>query len=87
LVTGVWVGAEDRSVRFTRTSLGQGANTALPVWCYYMKKVWADSNLKVPVRPFDLPESLKSYNIDCDNNASSPSFDGDEVDMNELFGG
>ena len=35
LVTGVWVGAEDRGVHFSTTTLGQGANTALPIWGYY----------------------------------------------------
>ena len=38
LVTGVWVGCEDRSAHFKNGSLGQGANMALPIWGYYMKK-------------------------------------------------
>ncbi len=66
LVTGVWVGAEDRSVRFLSTNLGQGANTALPIWCYYMHKVWKDKRLGITQRPFDTPESLKNVNFDCD---------------------
>lgn len=37
LVTGVWVGCEDRSAHFRNGSLGQGANMALPIWGYYMK--------------------------------------------------
>ena len=65
LVTGVWVGAEDRSVRFLYTNDGMGTNTALPIWCYYMKKVWADKKLGVSTRPFDMPESLKNVNFDC----------------------
>jgi len=36
LVTGVWVGAEDPVVRFRTLSLGQGANTALPIWGEFM---------------------------------------------------
>ena len=43
LVTGVWVGAEDRAVRFAQTYYGQGANTSLPTWAFYMKQVYADS--------------------------------------------
>lgn len=86
LVTGVWVGAEDRSVRFTRTSLGQGANTALPIWCYYMKKVWADPSLGVSTRPFDVPETLKNDNFDCTNGSSGQEpFDGGDVDEKDLF--
>lgn len=38
LVTGVWVGCEDRSAHFRSGALGQGANMALPIWGYYMKK-------------------------------------------------
>lgn len=39
VVTGVWVGCEDRSAHFRNGGLGQGANMALPIWGYYMKKV------------------------------------------------
>jgi len=41
IVTGVWVGCEDRSAHFRNGALGQGANMALPVWGYYMKEVLA----------------------------------------------
>lgn len=41
LVTGVWVGAEDRYAHFRSTALGQGAATALPIWAYYMQGVYA----------------------------------------------
>lgn len=42
LVTGVWVGAEDRFAHFRSTAQGQGAATALPIWAYYMKSVYAE---------------------------------------------
>ena len=38
LVSGCWVGGEDRDIHFDSTRMGQGANMALPVWAYYMKK-------------------------------------------------
>ena len=76
LVTGVWVGADDRSVRFTSTDQGQGANTGLPIWCYYMKSVWANKDLKIEQRPFDIPESLKNYNFECSGNDNTDE-DGD----------
>lgn len=86
LVTGVWVGAEDRSVRFTRTSLGQGANTALPIWGYYMKKVWADPSLQIDQRPFDVPESLKTHNFDCDMNGTDQNLGtGNDIDAGDVF--
>ena len=45
LVTGVWTGAEDRSVHFDQTTFGQGAYMALPIWAGYMRKVYDDKNL------------------------------------------
>ncbi|MCB9195479.1 MAG: transglycosylase domain-containing protein [Flavobacteriales bacterium] len=47
LVTGVWVGCDHRGVRFSSTSLGQGANTGLPIWGYYMSSVYKDKNIKI----------------------------------------
>ena len=55
LTTGVWVGAEDRSVHFRSTRLGQGSHTALPIWAMYMKKVYNDPNLKISQGDFPKP--------------------------------
>ena len=65
LVTGVWVGAEDRAVRFRSLQLGMGTNMALPMWCYYMKKVYADSTLKISQGDFERPPSIIGNPIDC----------------------
>jgi len=65
LVTGVWVGADERAVRFATTTMGQGANTALPVWGYYMQKVKADSTLEYPDRDFEKPEKPLSVELNC----------------------
>ncbi len=46
LVTGVWVGGEARQIRFRSLQLGQGANTALPIWAKYMKKVYTDGGFE-----------------------------------------
>src|SRR5690606_13891836 len=45
LVTGVWTGCEDRAIHFISTNYGEGANSALPVFALYMKKVYADKSL------------------------------------------
>jgi penicillin-binding protein 1A len=66
LVTGVWVGNEDRSVHFRSIYYGQGATTALPIWALYMKKVYADDNLDVSDEDFELPENGISIELDCD---------------------
>ena len=56
LVSGVWVGGEDRSIHFDRMSLGQGANMALPIFSLYMQKVYADPNLGYDTaEQFDVP--------------------------------
>ncbi len=44
LVTGVWVGGEERYIRFNNGAIGQGAGQALPMWGRYMQKVLADGN-------------------------------------------
>ena len=68
LTTGVWVGAEDRSVHFRSTSLGQGSHTALPIWAYYMRKVYNDPNLHVSKGDFTKPNLPNvDLNFDCSN--------------------
>lgn len=64
LVTGVWVGCEDRSARFKSNTYGQGATAALPVWGYFMKLCYADPALKVSKEPFERPTNL-SIKVDC----------------------
>ena len=57
LVSGVWVGGEDRSIHFDNMSAGQGANMALPIWSIYMQKVYADETLGYSAEEqFDVPE-------------------------------
>jgi penicillin-binding protein 1A len=46
LISGVWVGAEDRRIHFRSLNLGQGAATALPVWGIFMKKILSDKKYK-----------------------------------------
>jgi len=66
LVTGVWVGGEDRAVHFPSITYGQGATMALPIWGLYMKKVYADKDLEISSGAFPRPENL-SIEIDCAN--------------------
>jgi penicillin-binding protein 1A len=65
LVTGVWTGAEDRSVHFASTALGQGANMALPVWALYMRKVYDDRSILINRGDFKRPDSFADWNFDC----------------------
>ena len=65
LVTGVWVGAEDPGVRFSTLSKGMGTNMALPIWGYYMQKVYADTSLGISTGDFERPEKKISIELDC----------------------
>ncbi len=75
LTTGVWVGAEDRSVHFRSTRLGQGSHTALPIWAMYMKKVYADKSLNISQGNFPKPYAP---GIDLDFNCWQ--YDNEEPD-------
>ena len=64
LVTGVWVGAEDRSAHFETITYGQGASMALPIWAMYMKSCYADESLDVSKGEFEEPTDL-SIRVEC----------------------
>ncbi|MEZ4968310.1 MAG: transglycosylase domain-containing protein [Flavobacteriaceae bacterium] len=64
LVTGVWVGGDDKAVHFRTITYGQGASMALPIWGLYMKKNYANKELGVSDGEFEKPEEL-SINVDC----------------------
>lgn len=67
LVNGVWTGGELRSIHFDDLKTGQGANMALPVWGYYMKKVYADHSLPYSEDvQFEKPANF-SVNVNCDD--------------------
>ncbi len=58
LVTGVWVGGEDRSTHFKSIVYGQGASMALPIWALYMKQNYANEELGVSQEEFEAPEKM-----------------------------
>ena len=61
ITAGIWVGAEDRYVRFASTALGQGANMALPIWGIWMKKCLADNTLGLSENDvFTVPEGYSA---------------------------
>jgi len=68
LVSGCWVGGEDRDIHFDSTRMGQGANMALPVWAYFMKRVFADRSLGYdPNEKFDIPEEFNPCSSEFDD--------------------
>jgi penicillin-binding protein 1A len=84
LVTAVWVGGEDRAVRFRTVRLGQGANMALPIWGYYMNKVYKDERLEISKGDFEAPAGHINIDTQCSDQLVEP---GEEDLLNENFGG
>ena len=65
LVTGIWVGGEDRDVHFDNINLGQGARMALPVWALYMVDVYKDKGIPISQSDkFEAPANFK-FDLTC----------------------
>ncbi|MDK2909624.1 MAG: penicillin-binding protein [Bacteroidales bacterium] len=65
LTTGIWVGGELRSIRFRSITLGQGASMALPIWAYFMQKVYADPTLGIRKDDFPRPAAPLRVDLNC----------------------
>ena len=62
LVSGCWVGGEDRAIHFDSMAEGQGASMALPIFALYMQKVFADTELGYDENEkFDVPDWFDPY--------------------------
>ena len=83
LVTGVWVGGEDRATHFYGIGKGQGASMALPIWALYMKRCYADPTLHVSQDDFERPAHL-SIQLDCSKVSSDDENPLDEDDEPEF---
>lgn len=84
LVTGVWVGGEERAVHFKNILYGQGATMALPIWGLFMKKNYANEELGVSMDDFEKPENM-SIETDCDKFNEGQQKDIDlEEDLDDL---
>lgn len=89
LVSGAWVGGDDRSIRFRYWTMGQGGRTALPIWERYMLKVYADESLGYEKGYFEKPTKALSTIIDCElyNKNTNPldTADYDVVDEEDFM--
>ena len=84
LVTGVWVGGEDRATHFKRTTYGQGAAMALPIWGVYMNKNYDNEELGISKKAFEKPKDL-AIEVDCAKVRQEISNDSDS-DADEDIG-
>lgn len=64
LVSGLWVGGDDRSIHFRTLALGAGGKMAMPAWGMYMDKVYADKTLGIEKVPFKKPAGT-TLSLDC----------------------
>ncbi len=87
LVTGVWVGAEDRATHFRTITYGQGATMALPIWAIYMKSCYNDTSLDISTSEFEEPEHLSievnclKYQNNLEENNLDPDGEEEEIDF------
>ena len=83
LSAGVWTGADLRSIHFADISAGQGANMALPIWGYFMKKVLADPTLGFSENvTFEKPNG---FNVDLGCTGESPAGQGDILEFEDFL--
>jgi penicillin-binding protein 1A len=74
LVTGVWVGGDERSIRFPSWSFGAGSKTARPIWDKYMVKVYNHPEVGYAKGFFKRPiGGLDGVTLDCSRHQSSDS--------------
>ena len=85
LVTGVWVGGENRSIHYAGIAYGQGAAMALPIWGLYMKKNYANEDLGVSNKDFERPRGM-SIELDCNKLQEEIEKDTDTEDDLEDIG-
>ncbi len=80
LVSGCWVGGDDRDIHFSTMQMGQGASGALPVWAYFMQRVYADTRLDCsPSTTFDLPSGYEP----CQTDTATPDNDANAASVTE----
>lgn len=81
LVTGVWVGADDRSVHFNSSQTGEGSRTALPIFAKFMEKVYRDPKSGYSEGPFPKPEVEITRKYNCE----SPRIKVDTFAVDSVF--
>lgn len=82
LLTAIWVGADDPSVTFASTALGQGASSALPLWAKFYKKAYSNTSLKLGY-PSQFFEQDSSYvnPLNCDSTTYSIPIENEDDEI------
>ncbi len=82
LVSGTWVGGEDRAIHFDTMTYGQGASMALPIYGLYMQKVYKDTSLGyTQEETFSIPEGFNP----CGDILDSETIIDTNVGLDDIF--
>lgn len=81
LVTGVWVGCDERSVHFKSSETGEGSRTALPIFAKFMEKVYQDPSLGIKLGPFPKPGIKISREYQC----PSQKYESDKFNVDSML--
>lgn len=90
LVSGAWVGGDDRSIHFRDWVFGQGARTAMPIWQEYMLNIYDNKELQIEKGRFDKPTKQINVEIDCSvysgvNEKDSSGVIIDKIKASDIF--
>lgn len=84
LVSGAWVGGEERNIQFTNGNYGQGAQMALPIWGLYMYKIYQDKSLGFTGKEtFEVPENYDNSSSNCSEYSETDYSQSDVNTFNE----
>jgi penicillin-binding protein 1A len=78
LVSGAWVGGDERSIHYEYWSQGAGSKTARPIWEKYMLKIYADKTLDYDKGSFKRPPSGLGITLDCSQFKNSDDSENSE---------
>ena len=81
LVTGIWVGCDERSVHFKTSQTGEGSRTALPIFGKFMEKVYKDASLGIKPGPFPKPGVSITMKYECE----TPRYEADTTAIDTMF--
>jgi penicillin-binding protein 1A len=87
LATGVWVGADERGIRFRSTAEGQGARVAMPIYGYYMNKIYKDAKIALSTTDFDKPNNFDDSMFDLTGTEYTPTQEETEGAVEEIIPG
>lgn len=85
LVTGVWVGGDERSIRFPNWTFGSGTRSARPIWDKYMVKVYRTPETGYPKGYFRRPSTGLDITLDCSKYANSGGEGEDVQEPEEMW--